>query len=227
MHQESVLRLTKLCLELCGTFTLDPHNPLNERATFWIKPVLTKDDLVADVLSVHKLMGIKLARETLPLIYDRSGSPEESFVGCALFSPNEYGGLCIGEYETNVELTLSDHQYKMLTFNKLTPDFLMRQYKIAIEYNGEDHNKGDNPKRDRRRMNGYSMIAYKAFVLTKDEVRTLYAFNACARQIVGAIENYEGPSVGRRFEKLLRDKSFIQRQKILFEVYRTHLEFVY
>lgn len=224
-HQESVIRLLKLCLELCGTFTLDPHNPLNERATFWIDPILTKDALITDVLSVHKLMGLPLAKEVLPMVYERSGSPGESFTGCALFCPTEYGGLSIGDYETNAELILSDHQYRMLSFGKLTPDFYMAKYKIAIEYNGEDHEKGTNPNRDRMRMNGYSMLACKAFVITRFEVRSLGAFNKCARQIVGAIESYEGPSVGKRFEKLMTDIDFMVRQRVLFEVYRTHLEF--
>lgn len=224
-HQESTLRLLKLCLELCGTFTLDPHNPLTERATFWIEPVLTKDNLVADVLSVHKLMGLSLAKEVLSMVYERSGSPGESFAGCALFCPTEYGGLCVGDFEANAELNLSRHQYRMLSFKKLTPDFYMPKYKIAIEYNGEDHEKSDNPKRDRMRMNGYSMLACKAFVITRNEVRSLGAFNTCARQIVGAIESYEGPSASRRFKKLMKDKDFVARQKVLFEVYRTHLEF--
>lgn len=222
-HQESVLRLLKLCLELCGTFTLDPHEPHTKTATFLINPVLTLDKCVSCALSVRKLLGLPLVRETLPMVFEKSASPAESFVGCALFCPTEYGGLSLGEYEANVERELSPHQRKMLSFDKLTPDFYMRKYGIAIEYNGEGHEKGDSPRRDRQRMNGYAMLGDKAFVLTRDEVRTLVAFNSSARKIVGAMENFDGPEVTRRFDALLADKAFSERQSMLFQVYRSHL----
>lgn len=222
-HQEAALRLLKLCLELCGTYSLDPFGPLQGGACFFLAPVLSIDELTTCVCSVHKLLGLPLVREVMPLIFERSASPQESFVGCALFNPTEYGGFFFGAYATNKGLKLSDEEKRTLSFGTLTPDFFMAAYRIAIEYNGEYHERDDNPKRDRRRMNGYSALGYRAFIITRDEVRTLGEFNKVARQIAHAISMFDGEKMMRCFDELMRDKAFLKRQRVLFEVFRSHL----
>ncbi len=223
-HQKSALMLLKLCLELCGTYTLDPLNPNGGNATFFLDPVLSISELAACSKSVHRLTGLSLVNEIIPFIFERAASPGESFSGCALFCPSEYGGLCLGDFESNKAFDLNAQQRKALNMDQLTPDLYMAAYRIAIEYNGELHEQGDNPKRDNNRMNGYAMLSCRGFVITRFEVSGPREFNKFASKVVGAIENYEGAAARHRFDRLVNDADFLARQSVLFDVYKAQLE---
>lgn len=218
-HEEAVLRLHKLCLELCGTFSLSPTNPLHGNARFNIPPVMTTNQLTQHVSELHKILGLKLIREVIPLVYDLSGSPRESFVGVALFAPPTYGGLQLGVFSANEPFALTQEERRVLSCGRITPDFQMKALRIVIEYNGYDHELGDGPKKDRLRMLDYQTLGWRAFVLLKDDVETPAAFNRTARRIVMAIATYEGAIITNNYERLMHDQEFLSRQQLVFKVY--------
>jgi len=222
-HQQAVLKLLKLCQELCGTYVHDPFHPLAGEVVYERSPVLTFEELECFVNGLKHVRGVRLVREVLPHVFERSGSPQESFLGPAMFCEPALGGHELGTYKANVSLDLSPAQRRVITCKQITPDFQMEQYLTAMEYNGKVHEDGIMPEKDRVRMLDYQTLGWHAFVFTNRDVRTPSAFNSSIRRILAIIEQYEGPSAVRAFEKRVADPEFLARQKVLFEVYRPWL----
>ena len=218
-HLRAALKLLKLCLELCGTFSSDPNDPHMGDAVCNIPPVMKIEDLQDVVKSCEGARGVRLLREVIPQVFERSGSPAESHLGEALFGQSDYGGFELAEFESNVSLELNPAQRQVLTCGEITPDFKMEQYKIAIERQGGVHEQGDNPLRDRRRMLDYQTLGWRVFNLFNDDVKNPSVFNRTARRIVTAIATYEGPAIQHLYEQRLADQSFLAKQQVLFEVF--------
>ena len=215
----AVHKLLKLCLELCGTFSCDPYDPINGAATYGIEPAMQSSDLTGVLEACGGARGAKLMRTATPLVFERSGSPAESLAGTGLFAPNAFGGHELGDYDANVPLDLTPAQSDVTTCGVITPDFKMDRYRVAIERNGQVHEEGDNPLMDRARMADYQTIGWNAFTLWKDEVRNPDAFNRWVRRIVLVMTYYDGDEVMREYERRVGDKDFLARQRTMFEAF--------
>ena len=222
-EERAVLMLLKLCLELCGTYSHDPLDPWNGEVTYGTEPVMSAESLKEVVEGLSKVPGLPLARKVLSLVYNNSGSPEESFMGHALFGSSAYGGLDLGAFEANKALDISAEQLRVITERRIRPDLSMEAYKLAIEFKGKKHEQGDNPQKDRVRSLDYQTLGWREFAFWYSDVRTRGLFNASASRIVAALENYEGPTVRRRFERLISDPSFSELQDTVLEVFRPWL----
>lgn len=219
-HQEAFLRLLKLCLELCGTYSLDPLDPHGGDCRFNLPTAMCAQDLKDFTDGLAKRKGMPLVKEVLPHVFELSGSPQESYLGSALFCPTLYGGLQLGAFAANEQLDLNPTQRRAIVCKQLTPDFSMTQYRLVIEYNGSVHDLGEMPERDRIKLLDYQTLGYLAFVFVNRDVGSVSALNASARRIVAAIAQYEGESVLRAFQELVTDEEFAVRQQLLHDVFR-------
>ena len=222
-REVGVLRLVKLCLELCGTYAHDPFDPLCGDVTYKTSP-LTNIQQIRDFLEPHgREPGLRMAREAASLAYDLSGSPQESFLGPALFYPSRYGGLTLCDYKANEELQLTKAEKALIHWRTITPDFQLVGYQAAVEYLGHVHVEGDNPRIDHKRRLDYQTLGKRVFEFWYDDVKTISALNQSALRLVAAIEQSDGPGARKRFKQRVSSKEFLAKQKALFEVFRPWL----
>lgn len=222
-REVGVLRLVKLCLELCGTYAHDPFDPLCGDVTYKTSP-LTNIQQIRDFLEPHgREPGLRMAREAANLAYDLSGSPQESFLGPALFYPSRYGGLTLCDYKANEELQLTKAEKALIHWRTITPDFQLVGYQAAVEYLGHVHEEGDNPRIDHKRRLDYQTLGKRVFEFWYDDVKTISALNQSALRLVAAIEQSDGPGARKRFKQRVSSKGFLAKQKDLFEVFRPWL----
>ena len=222
-HRQSVLMLVKLCLELCGTYVHDPFDPHNGSVTFGTEPMLSQAQLMEFLQEEGVEQGLSLTREAASLAYDLSGSPQESFMGPALFFNSRLGGLHLCDFEANKALDLSPSQLESIGNRTITPDFQLVGYNAVVEYLGAIHEAGDNPRIDHKRSLDYQTLGKREFAFWYEDVKTQASFMESAARIVAMIGQYEGPSIRKRFARLKNDPDFIGRQKELFAVFRPWL----
>ena len=220
---QSVLMLSKLCLELCGTYMHDPFDPLQGPVTYGTGPLLCAEELNRFLSAPGREQGLGLAREVATLVYDKSGSPQESFLGPALFYPAYLGGLGLCTFVANEALELDDAKRALIQGRTITPDFYLPDYDSVVEYRGHVHQEGDNPRIDHIRDLDYQTLGIRDFTLYYGDVKTREDFMKSAARIVAVIARKDGPDVTERFSRLGRSKSFLQKQRTLFEVFRPWL----
>lgn len=219
----AVLMLVKLCLELCGTYTHDPFEPKMGTVTYQVAPQMTTDRLESFAKGLRGVRGGNLLKEAAGLCYDLSGSPQESFLGPALFFDTAYGGLSLASFKANQPLDLSDAERASIDERRITPDFYLEKYRSAVEYLGHIHEEGDNPQKDHVRSLDYQTLGIREFALTYDDVRTQKAFLHSAARIAAVIAQRDGPEVTTRLKRLQRDPEFMSRLEGLFKVFRPWL----
>lgn len=218
-RQQAALMLLRLCLELCGTYAHDPFNPDESDVRYGLRPALSTESLRSFLELAGNERGLSLAREVLPFVFDRSGSPEESFVGTGMFGPARLGGLALCDYLPNTPLDLDNYQQQSIEYRTITPDFQLVGYNAVIEVNGHVHEEGDNPQIDRLRMLDYQTLDIRCFVFTHANVRTQEEFMRSAKRLARMMSWKDGNAVLERLERLQRNESFRRRQRMLFEVF--------
>ncbi len=218
-HQRAVLSLAKLCLELCGTFSHDPFDPRDGEVVYKTTPVTSKEELAEFVKDGGREQGLALLREVVPLVFDKSGSPQESFLGAAMFFPGRLGGLRLCDYATNTPLKLTRNQRASIGYRVITPDFTLVGYNAVMEYLGSVHEEGDNPRIDHVRSLDYQTLGIREYAFWYADVRTQSAFMRSAARVLHAVEQVDGPEARRRFARLANDSAFQKRQRVLMEVF--------
>ena len=184
---------------------------------------LTCKELNAFLSERGSEQGLSLAREVLPYVYDLSGSPQESFMGPALFGPSYLGGLELCEFAANKPLELNARERASINYRTITPDFQLLGYRSVVEYLGEIHNEGDNPRIDHRRSLDYQTLGVREFSFWYEDVSTINSFMISAARIVSVLEQFDGPKARRRFYRLTNDPAFRERQRVLLAVFRPWL----
>lgn len=221
--QQAILLLVKLCLELCGTYSHDPFDPNHADVVFNTKQWLTCEDLRNYLQPDGNEQGLSLARLAASMSYDKSGSPQESFMGPALFYSSRLGGLDLGEFSANEPLDLSEQERISINFRTITPDFQLPEYNSVVEYLGEIHKEGDNPRIDHTRSLDYQTLGKREFSFWYSDVDTQAHFMESAKRIVSAIAQVEGLDIWKSFGKRVGRPGFKERQKVLFSVFRPWL----
>lgn len=222
-RQQAILMMVKLCLELCGTYSHDPFDPNNASVVYNIEQRLTCDELQGFLKEAGNEQGLSLARDAAKLAYDLSGSPQESFMGPALFFGSRLGGLGLCDFVANKKLDLTKKEHASIEWRTITPDFQLVGYNSVVEYLGEVHKEGDNPRIDHRRSLDYQTLGKSEFAFWYEDVNTQEAFMESAARLVPTIERFDGPAVRKRFKRLAGDAAFQKRQRTLFSVFRPWL----
>lgn len=222
-HEQAVLWLIKLCLELCGTYSHDPFDPHMGTIQYKVKPFMQINELRSILYKPGTEQGLSLAREAAALAYDLSGSPQESFIGPALFYKGTYGGLGLCDFKANEPLDLTPQERSSINYRIITPDFTLVNCRSVVEYLGKDHEQGNNPEIDHVRSLDYQTLGIREFGFDYEDVKSRSDFMQSAARVVAAVEQHVGPKVRQQFLKLASDKGFIERQQKLFEIFRPWL----
>lgn len=222
-RQQAILMMVKLCLELCGTYAHDPFDPNNAPVVYNLAQRVTCDDLHRFLKGKGNEQGLSIARHAVSLAYDLSGSPQESFMGPALFFDTRLGGLGLCDFVANKELDLTPQEHASIEWRTITPDFQLVGYNSVVEYLGEVHKEGKNPRIDHRRSLDYQTLGKREFAFWYEDVNTQKAFMESAARLESAIEQFDGSAARKRFKRLASDPAFQKRQRTLFSVFRPWL----
>ena len=218
------ITLLKLCLELCGTYTLDPKDPHRGSVTYKIKPPLTAKRLATYLSKRGNEPGLSLARSVLPHVFDKSGSPLESCAGTVFFGDPKIGGFALRRIESeNVEvnktLELSEAQKAMINYRTITPDFTLSGHDAVVEIAGEVHKEGDNPRIDHVRQLDYATLGIRMLYFTYADIKDQRVCTRSAARIVDILAEKD-PEVRERFDALKKNRRFCKKQQMLFGVFR-------
>ena len=218
------ITLLKLCLELCGAYALDPKDPHTGSVTYKVKPPLTTKRLAAYLSEQGNEPGLSLARSVLPHVFDKSGSPLESFAGTTFFGDPKIGGFALrkieeGKVEVNETLKLSKAQKAMVNYRTITPDFTLSGHNAVVEILGEVHKEGDNPRIDHVRQLDYATLGILMLCFTYADIKDQHVCTRSAARIADVLAERD-PEVRERFERLKKNRRFCQTQRMLIGVFR-------
>ena len=156
---------------------------------FDASPVLTLASL-AEVLEALGSRGysqaVHRAQKVRELAFDGSASPMETSLALLLTLPLEFGGFGLPRPQLNVPIDVSASCGQMT----VTPDFLWREQRVALEYDSDEFhvNKGrEQAGRDALRANALLAGGYRVFRATTQMTRTLEGVAVLAGQLAAAL----------------------------------------
>lgn len=126
-----------------------------ERAQPWA----TKEELEAVLKLRGRANGVRTARQALALARPGADSPAETWLRVHMHQAG------LPEPEVNVWLR-SDSGERVVQ-----PDLSISQYRIAIQYDGEDYHSGAQMRKDVRRTELTEALGWVEVRITKDHMR--------------------------------------------------------
>ncbi len=130
--------------------------------------------------------AVHRAQKVRELAFDGSASPMETSLALLLTLPLEFGGFGLPRPQLNVPIDVSISGGRMT----VTPDFLWREQRVALEYDSDEFhvNKGrEQAGRDALRANALLAVGYRVFRATTQMTRTLEGVAVLAGQLAAAL----------------------------------------
>lgn len=127
-----------LGLELCGTFSRDPKDPLGGRAVLGIEPV-TSAERIRDYLERSGIRGHGQSVELAGCLADGSWSPGEALVAAWAALPFTELGYGLGPVALNDRVRADGDLAHFAAKDSRVPDMLLAGEKVGINYDGEGH----------------------------------------------------------------------------------------
>ena len=127
-----------LGLELCGTFSRDPIDPLGGTAALNIEPV-TSADTIRGYMASSKVRGHGQARSIADSLADGSWSPGEGLVAAFAALPFGEVGYGIGPISLNHRQEPPGELRDLMAKGSRVPDILLAGTTVGINYDGEGH----------------------------------------------------------------------------------------
>lgn len=189
--------------ELCGMYTLGAQP--GEDPTYSIDRVCSASLLGRYLDALSDIPGAKLARQMARYVLEWSNSPRETLVGLVLSNPPRLGGVSLGFDRLNETMDLSA-RHDALVHRQMTPDIMLKQYGIAIEYNGRDsHSKERALRDDKHRIEDYSTLGDTLFILRKEDVGDATSLERTLLRIAYAIQGRGFARDAKRVRHILED----------------------
>ena len=210
--------LLKLGAEDCSSYALDPWKPRSAACAFELEPCVRVEELRAYLGQLRGFDGMSLAREVAMWVFDRSGSPMETFVNAALTLPVSMGSLSLGSPVANKRIDLKGLQQMMLNHvDHITPDLLWEAVGIILEYLGSEPHEGAAAQReDMGRVQDFQALGYLVFPVVYAHVRNPRAFNGLAMRIATAMDERGAQGMRTWVTELASDEAFLRQQMKLF-----------
>ena len=141
-EKPDVIDLIEIGYELCGTYVLDNSwDGLTE-----IDKSLTSTHKIGNFIEkMSGSNGVKLAKQALCHVNDRSNSPMESVLAMLVSLPTRMGGLGLGPIALNHPVATP--------LGPRRPDILFTKYRVGLEYKGKEYHSVEAVGRDDRRQN--------------------------------------------------------------------------
>lgn len=133
-----------ICLgyELCGTYVLDDSW---DGLTCIDEPLTSTEKIGRLINSIHRVPGIKRARNLIKHVHDLSNSPMETILAMLVSLPTTKGGLGLGPISLNHPVATPVGQRRV--------DIGFPRQRVGLEYQGKEFHSIEAAERDARRQN--------------------------------------------------------------------------
>lgn len=158
----SELELIEYGFELCGDYSILLDGTSFER------PALTTCAKISKWLDVHSnIPGSKRARKALRCVKDKPRSPMETASCMLITCPRRLGGFQYRNVELNhrIDIPTGFSRYSSSPYYEL--DIYAPRTNVGIEYDGSDHDAGEQREHDAERLSTLALMSYTMHVLTK------------------------------------------------------------
>lgn len=215
-------QVTKLALEMCGTYAIDPFiasgmfdlpDPLDDSPGMCKRPPLTS---AAKLEAYAKRLFAPNSRARgvhyLRYVLDGSASPRETALCMLLCMPPRYGGygFALPELNKRIELTLSE-QY-MVGARYFVCDLYWPHRRVGVEYDSRMHHAApEKQERDAARRNMLQYKGVQVITATRMQVSKNGEFDKLAWQI--------GRAIGKRLRIPTKEhiKARTRLREVLFD----------
>jgi very-short-patch-repair endonuclease len=160
--------MLELGMELCGTYALrEEDDDDGSKRDYCLIDAAACRRHVAAKLNIN---GITLARQVARFLASGSASPMETKMYLLMCLPQRYGGYNLPVPELNPNLSLSYKGQILLRQSSVYPDFLWRDAKLVLEYDGAYHDTPNQQQKDAMRKTvieaeGYTVLQVKRWQL--------------------------------------------------------------
>ena len=211
----AIIQLVSLVMELAGSYTRDPSDPLGGEVTYGVEPISNNASMRTFLQDTSGLHGIKMARQAAAFSNDASGSPMETLWYLLFCLPNYYGGLHMEQPLQNQPIAWPKGVEEISCHHRLRPDFLWPQYKTACEYESRLHQNTEAFYEDRARAHDYELCKVACLPITELDTRNNVAIKAFLYQLVRTIRPNANTAFRRKMARLLQDPGVDKNREIL------------
>ncbi len=175
-------RLLFLGLELCGRYGM------RDGRVFVRKQTCTRQQLLAFAERAQHVRGRKRAEAVAAKVLEGAGSPMEAVLALVLHTPCEAGGYGLAAPELNRSLPVEGDARRLWSGDRITPDLLWEDAKLAIEYDSDEHHTaGQRIANDARRRDVLVELGYRVVTVTAEHMRSPWEVERIAGIVARAI----------------------------------------
>lgn len=169
----SQLELLAVAYEFCGTYSVDPD--LKHGFQMGLSQLTTINAIKDFAGTAIGKRNIKKIRGMIPLLHERSASPRETDLACALSYSPELGGYWMGDFQMNPREQFEGDEAFVAGGVERYPDILFCNRKVIVEYDSKDFHSEegkaslDKDRADGLRANGYEVVTITSLHFEKFE----------------------------------------------------------
>lgn len=189
----SILTFGQLLLagyEMCGFYSINRDYDIGFTNG---QPIVSKSAIQSYCSRIQKrglmMDGLQNAAYTAKYLKDKSASPQESNLSIKLCAPTCKGGFGLKEVLLNEPIELTRAAYLICKQHSLYPDFMIKRYKIAGEYDSSAfHEKPRQNRKDKQRLDALVHDGWKVFSFVDVQLHDVDAFTNlayCIRRCAG------------------------------------------
>lgn len=190
----SLERLVLLGYGICGRFAFSPFTHDNagliqvyERATVEsVNEYLDAFERANNQLG-HLPRGISRARRAMRRVLGSVESPQEARIAMLEFMDAHLGGNAIKAPECNGRVELSSEQMRATGRSYFRCDFLWREERVVLEYNGTHHGEAREVNRDAEKYNALSDAGYEVILASWKHIEDRVHTDVLANQLRAAL----------------------------------------
>lgn len=134
-----LMQLVMLGHELCGTFSRNPHDPINGDVTLSCAPATSRERIEAFARKARWNANARRALEAIAYVADDAWSPTESIVATLASLPTQEFGYGFGRCILNKKIDTSTGLALAIGKESRRPDILIKGTSVGLNYDGAVH----------------------------------------------------------------------------------------
>lgn len=217
--EDVIVLLASYVMELTGTYAKCPEDPRHGQDAFKLKAVTTRKSLLAFLDRMHRYPCVTIARKAAEFAVEGAASRMETLTSLITSLPPRFGGASLGRAELNRALELGQRDLWLIKHRSLKPDLFWRDYRLIVEYDGNDFHSAPKQKReDKYRIQDYQTLGYTVIPISYEDVATVGALDRLLLRLVTVIGRTRGNQYVRNKRRFLRDAAQLRKRDHLLRL---------
>ena len=201
-------KLIEIANNLCAIYSLDKSAEYGQIAR---KAHIQVNDIQTFLGRSAKMPGIKVGRQVISYVLDRSGSPMESKLAALAMIPLSQGGYSLEKPKANFNISLTDEATSFLGRRNCCCDLVWEDQKVVVEYDSNlTHLSQNQHAYDKRKATALSMSGYRGFYITAANVNSFQNIEITFRNLRKVL--------GQRSEQVDFDKYESRRRETVHTI---------